>query len=145
MVAHRLHTNHLDPQTFILRGTAWCTALAHLQYYWLLLFYSTYLCHLMLRLETSFEGSYLALPRVTIYIFRSLISMFCVISLVLLIADITRLECIETWYSSDTDWAITTCTIPLRTMIVHKYYWFPTISVLCCASIASNSHCIVTR
>lgn len=83
-------------------------------------------CHLqiLLRLHSSFKGSFLELSRPTLYTLGALISLIWISCIAALIVDDYDHDCIHQWNAPDLDYTLTYCVVPSSELIVFRFWVF---------------------
>lgn len=91
----------IDPHTPVIRNTFLCDLSAYSLCYIPGIFYGIYLFQLVLRLEVSFQGSYLAPPIYVLRTLKGLAVFISVLSTIFLAADDPHLTCLRSWDAPD--------------------------------------------
>ena len=114
----------IDPNTgsHMIQHPLICKITAYVQYWPPTIFYGCYLFQILLRLDTSFAGSYLALKQRTVYTLGVAVIVVPVASLSCLVIDDWNLECVQSWNPMDIDKAITYCTVPSTSLLIFRYH-----------------------
>lgn len=115
----------IDPHTSILRGSFLCKFSAYSSYYIPGIFYGLYLYQILLRLDTSFRGSYLELSKCSLYTLRTLVLLIPIVSTLTMIIDNVVGDdhhCINHWYPSDQDHVITVCAVEASLLFFWRYH-----------------------
>eukprot|EP01083_Nonionella_stella_P041419 112314_1 len=125
----------IDPASLVMQEGVGCQFAAYTPKTAPPLFYSVYLYQIVLRLQSSFKGSYLELSRVTYYVLLIAIAVPMIIGCVVVFGISAREEsaCIATWIPNDFR-QTTFCELPVTKTTINTlilgFLWIPLINVV---------------
>ena len=84
------------------------------------IFQGLYLLQLILRLEVSFRGSYLALSQTSYWILKFLALLVSFSAIIMMAVDDKGLTCFQKWKAPDYEDSINYCNVPFEFLLIHK-------------------------